>query len=314
LRIKFELSDVEAFVVLSRHFSYGKAAKELGVSPSALTRRIQRLEQSLSAELVRRSTRKVQLTLAGERVLQHVTELMGSVDELFLALRGEALRPPPEVTVASALSVTNRLLPRAIERFRAKNQNVHIRVLDCTAREIMEAVRTGEADFGVHYLGSDDPELEFQPIFTERFVVAVHKDHWFANRASVAWRELKDETFISLWKGSGVRMIMDFELARYNLSIKSSCEVHHAHTAANFAEAGLGVAALPELVLPVSSELKGIPLVEPSISRMVGIVRHTRRGVSRLAQEFIRTISDTSVQGVPLRDREPGETRRLKTG
>ncbi|MEI4488617.1 LysR substrate-binding domain-containing protein [Frigidibacter sp. MR17.14] len=295
MRIRFELSDMEAFRVLSEHLSYVKAADELGMSASALTRRIQRLEESLGSELLRRSTRKVQLTLSGERVRDRAVNLLGDMEELFLAVRGEELRAPPVVTIASVLSATRRLLPPGLSAFRQRHPNTIVRVMDCTASEIIDAVRSGEADFGVHYLGTDDPELEFHPVITDHFVLACPLDHVLAQRGSITWRELADEPLITVWKGSGIRMMMDFELAKFDLSIRTGFEVRHAQTAAELAAAGLGVAALPGLTAALYPNLRMVPLNEPRITRVLGTLRHARRKLSRGAAELLSLIDQTNL-------------------
>lgn len=292
MRIKFELSDMEAFKVLSEHLSYAKAAEELGISPSALTRRIQRLEQSLGSELLHRSTRRVQLTLSGERVRERVINLMGDMEELFLAVRGEELRTPPMVTIASVFSATRKLLPPSLATFRQRHPTTIVRVMDCTASEIINAVRSGEADFGLHYLGADDPELEFRPVMTDHFVLACPKDHPFASLPSITWRELADEPLITVWKGSGIRMLMDFELAKMNLSIRTGIEVRHAQTAGELADSGLGVAALPSLTAALYPNLVVLPLYEPRITRVLGTLRHARRKLGRNATELLNLIND----------------------
>ena len=75
------------------------------------------------------------------------------------------------------------------------------------------AVARGEADFGLNFIGSQEPDIEFKPLLEERFVAACRRDHPLAKRRSVTWADLAAHDFIAVSKSSGNRLLLDQALA-----------------------------------------------------------------------------------------------------
>ena len=68
MRKNISVGDVEAFVTVASHLNFRTAAEALSISASALSRRLQKLEGALDAQLLARTTREVKLTVAGMQV------------------------------------------------------------------------------------------------------------------------------------------------------------------------------------------------------------------------------------------------------
>src|ERR1700716_3792674 len=88
------LRHLRAFVAVAGELNFGRAAGRLSISQSALTRQIRGLEQLLGCELLRRSTHRVELTIAGEALLDRSHNVLRDVDEAgsaTLAVGGELL-------------------------------------------------------------------------------------------------------------------------------------------------------------------------------------------------------------------------------
>jgi acetyl esterase/lipase len=94
-----ELRHLRAFVAVAEELNFGRAAERLYISQPALSRQIRALEQFVGCELLRRSTHRVELTIAGEALLDRARQLLLDVDE----------------AVAEALAVGGELLGRAIK-------------------------------------------------------------------------------------------------------------------------------------------------------------------------------------------------------
>ena len=89
-----ELRHLRAFVAVAEELNFGRAAERLYISQPALSRQIRTLEQLVGCELLRRSTHTVELTLAGEALLDRARKLLSDVDEAAtatLAVGGELL-------------------------------------------------------------------------------------------------------------------------------------------------------------------------------------------------------------------------------
>lgn len=297
MRIDLDLGDVEAFVAVAERASFHLAAQDLALSPSAVSRRVARLEERLGVRLLERTSRRVALTPAGRAFLARGRELLQSASEAVLAV-GEENRRGGLVTLAAVFSSTRHLVPEALARFRTRHPQVRVRLEDLYADEVVEAVLSGRADLGITFVGPDEAEVLFEPLFEEPFVVALPRGHPLAAREVLRWRDLAGEPLVAVWKGSGNRVLLDAALARGGLSLGWAIQVRHSNTALSLVEAGLGIAVVPRSTLPPrAGPLVWRPLVEPRVRRTLGIVRVRGRPLTALAEALRRCFHELAAAG-----------------
>jgi len=129
------------FQVLARTGTISAAAHEIGVAPSAVSRRLKALEARLGIELVRRSTRAMVLTPAGEAYLARSKELLTSIDALEEEMREEALGVAGTIRLAAPLSFGLCALPDIVSPFLNEHPDV---ALDLDLRDDqVDLVREG---------------------------------------------------------------------------------------------------------------------------------------------------------------------------
>src|SRR3954465_11844458 len=286
--MNFDLADLRACVAVAKHRSFRAAAEELHLSQPALSRRIEKLETALGVKLFERTTRKVELTKVGREFSYRATDLLEGLDESLLGIRDLARRVTGEVTVACIPSALRFFLPRLLIEYHRSYPGIMVRVIDQGANDVVSTVTRGEADFGINYIGTQDPQLEFERIVTERFVLACPKGHPLAKKKQVKWQELAAHDYMTVTKGRGQRMLFDMALTQLPTRPRWFCEAQHVSTLVSFVEAGLGVAAVPELALPPAGHagLVAVPLVEPALTRSVGLIRRVGRGLPPAAQQL----------------------------
>lgn len=278
-RITFDLAEIQAFVAVAEKLNFRAAAESLFISQPALSRRIDKLEQSVGARLIERTTRRVSLTEAGMHLREHARAAIG---ELELGMRGIsecANRRGGLVTMACVPSLVTHTLPRILKSFAERNPLVRLRIIDEAPQAVLASVVSGEAEFGVNFIGNQEPDIEFQAIYTEAYVLALRSDHALARRKSVDWEELVDEKFVAVSAGSASRILIDHALAKLPRRPRVSYEANHVNGALGMVEAGLGIAAIPGLALSKNAHpsVVGVPLTKPAISREVGLI--TRKGM-----------------------------------
>jgi DNA-binding transcriptional LysR family regulator len=179
-------------------------------------------------------------------------------------------------------------LPDIIKSYHQRFPRIMLRIIDQGANEVLTTVLRNEADFGLNYIGTQEPDLEFEPILKEPFVVACRFDHPLANKREVTWSDLTTFEYMSVTKDSGNRFLLDLALADNPTRPRWYCEAQHVSTLVSLVEAGMGVAAVPRLAMPPHGHptLVSVPLVEPVISRTVGLIRRRGRTLSPGAQEL----------------------------
>lgn len=292
MTINFDLNDLQAFRAVVELGSFRKAADAVTISQPALSRRIEKLEEALGVRLFDRTTRSVTLTTVGRVFAQSTEQLLDDLDVALLGIRDVASSRMGHVTVACVPSVAYFFLPGVIARYYGRYPKIRVKLLDASANDVLGAVINGEADFGVSFIGSQETEIEFQLLLQERFVAACPRDHVLARKKRVSWTEFYEHDYISVDKTSGNRLLLDQALTIVSPKRPSICETRHVTTMLGLVEAGLGIAAVPSMAMPGLDHpiLTSVPLVDPVVTRRVGVIRRRGRSLTPAAQELYRFV------------------------
>lgn len=292
--IGFDLNDLLAFRSVVEQGSFRSAADAIRITQSALSRRIEKLETALGVKLFDRTTRKVSLTNVGRAFLPQVERLLDDLDLALLSVGEAGALRTGTLTVACVPSAAYYFLPHAVRSFHAQYPRIKVRLIDASANEVSAAVTSGEADFGVSFSGNLDPEVEFSQLMEERYVIACRRDHPLAGREAVTWAEAYQHDYITLGRSSGNRLVIDKALQGLKVEKPSICEARHVTTLLGLVEAGLGVAAVPSIALPIAPHpiLASVALVEPEVVRQMGILKRRGRTLTPAALQLERLIRD----------------------
>jgi DNA-binding transcriptional LysR family regulator len=159
----------------------------------------------------------------------------------------------------------------------------------------LQAVARGEVEFGINLMGNSDPDLAFEPLIDDPFVLAMRKDHPLAAFETIQWDQLEPHPLVVVDRSSGNRTLLDGALARHNLKLNWFYEVTHLNTSLGLVEAGLGISVLPRLATPQDEHpfLVTRPIVNPVVSRTIGIVQRRSSALSPAAEKFVQMLLKT---------------------
>jgi len=287
--MNFDLSDLRAFVASADLGSFRAAADSLNISPSALSRRVEKLETAFGVRLFERTTRKMELTVAGRSFVEKARNVLTELESSLFGMEDLAQRLTGLVTIACVPSAVSFFLPTAIDKYHRSYPGIRVRLIDENSSVVFLAVARGEADFGLTYIGTQEPDIEFSPILQDPFVLACLRHHPLANQKSVTWSEIAQyDDYMVLAQGSGNRTLIDNALANTVRPPQWFCEVQHVPALVSLIEAGLGIGVVPKLALPRDKHrsLVSIPLTEPTVARTLGVIRRRDRPLSVAAQHF----------------------------
>jgi DNA-binding transcriptional LysR family regulator len=144
----------------------------------------------------------------------------------------------------------------------------------------------------VAFLSPDprDPEIEWQPLTSERLALGVPDEHPLATREDgVAMSELEELEYVALKPGSGLRGIADSYFARHGVIPRVVLEVTELTTLRGLVRSGLGVALLPD-----STQEPGITMVllRDEATRVIGLASSRARSTSAAAAQFARFVRE----------------------
>ncbi|MCC8537000.1 LysR family transcriptional regulator [Xanthomonas axonopodis pv. poinsettiicola] len=292
MSIKFDLNDLQAFRAVAENGSFRRAAEQIRITQPALSRRIDKLESALNVKLFERTTRKVTLTTVGQAFMPQVERMLDDLDVALMSVADVGSSRMGTVTVACVPSAAYYFMPQAIHGLHQLFPKIRIRLFDASASHVSAAVASGEADFGVSFSGNLAPDVEFEPLLQERYVIACRHDHPLARRVQVTWKEAYGYDYITLDKSSGNRLVLDRALSAFSPDRPSICETRHVTTLIGLVEAGVGIAAVPSIAMPPAPHplLATVALVEPDVVRNVGILKRRGRTLTPAALELAELV------------------------
>lgn len=287
------LRQLTAYAAVARAASFTAAAAHLRVSQSSLSRAVADLERELGARLLERDTRNVELTAAGVEALRIAEQIVNAHHSGMKELERFLLGESGTVAVATLPSVAAVLLPQVILDFRRQRPQVTVQLMDGLEQSVLSRVLAGDADFAIT-TGEPSGQLEHRPLVRDRFVAVLPREHPLSERAEVTWDDLAREPFLAVGPDSSVRRLTDAAFAQIDVRPAPAAEAGNVATAGGLVAAGLGVTAMPALVLPLlgTGPFVHRPLVGPTVHRRLDIALRARRPLPLAADRFLETLQE----------------------
>ncbi|HVV53667.1 MAG TPA: HTH-type transcriptional activator IlvY [Polyangia bacterium] len=241
--------ELSVFLQLAASLHFGRSAQALHMSPSALTRAIQRLEDELGQPLFQRSKRRVALTRAGEIFRDHARAELALRARLLEALATEAAAPTGELRIACTVTACHSVLPKLLARCRERYPGIHLQLSTSDAARCMAALEGDEVDLAV-VPEPDRPagELRFVRLaHTELAFIVPAGDAELARRAKLGGSRWNDLPVVLPRRGLD-RQRIDAWLAQQGARPEIYAEVDGNEAILAMVALGCGVGVVPELV------------------------------------------------------------------
>lgn len=290
------IREFRAALAVLQHRNFSRAAHSLGVSQPALSVTIAELETRLGIPLFHRTTRSVQPTEIGKSFLANISRVLDDLDLVVRDAEDLSRSRRGRVIVTCLSSIAGRLMPRVIRACEERYPKLEIVIRDDVASRVLTAVSDGEADFSVTGSLHIPSNLVSENLASDRLHVAFDRNHKFARRKEVTWKQLNGEVVIILATNSGVRALIDGVLATTNVQVKRYIEVSQLATIHGMLEERLGVSILPALALPIPRHpfLISRPLVAPVLARPIRLLWRRDRSLSPADHAFMDVLRSTS--------------------
>lgn len=311
------LTELKYIVAVARERHFGRAADACFVSQPTLSVAIRKLEDELGVTLFERGGTEVGVTPIGQRIVaqaQKVLEESANIKEI--ARQGhDPLAGPLKVGVIHTIGPY--LLPRLIPVHIAKTPQMPLVLQENFTQRLVELLRQGEIDCAIMALPLPEAGLVVQPLYDEDFMVAVPRQHAWAQRDTIAAQELKEETMLLLGTGHCFRdQVLEVcpELSRFSASsdgIQRTFEGSSLETIRHMVAAGIGTTVLPVTAVPRQVQpddlLRYIPFKAPAPTRRV--VLAWRRSFPRLAaiEALVKAVQDCDLPEVKMLVEEVAE-------
>ncbi|MGK0371457.1 MAG: LysR family carnitine catabolism transcriptional activator [Glaciecola sp.] len=286
------INQVVAFTAIARTGSFAEAAVQLHLSQPALSIQIKNLEESLGGKLLLRTTRAVSLTPEGKAFLPVARRLLSDWEQSLQDVRNHFALLRGKLDVAAMPTYATNLLPIILANFHKQYPDINVTMHDVIAESVIEMVRENRCELGITFDPGDVPELDFEPLYEDRFVAILPSIHPLLDKSTLQWQDILQYPHISLQRPAGTRALIDKALATENLLLTPVFESHQLVSIGRMVTQGLGLSVVPSTSRAhmVEMGLHCRELCAPQIIHNVGVVTRRQGALSAAAQALLSLI------------------------
>lgn len=287
------IAELKTLIAVCKHGTFASAGEQIGLTQSAVSSQIRRIEESLGFTLFDRTGRSATLNSAGETVLKRA--------EVICALFAKLGDPSDErstqvlLRLGAIASAQSTLIVRALAKLRSILPLVHVHVSPGVSIRLMDDLDAGKIDAAIMIRPpfGMPTDITWQALAHEPFVLVVPED----GSKSKDWRAmLQERPFLRYDRVSfGGRMVEGF-LRRHGIEVKEAIELDEIPGLIHLAASGVGVALIPmvEAHLPLPAAVRVVSLGEHTFYREIGLLQRRTRASSPAAAHFTRCLLEAS--------------------
>lgn len=292
------IDKLEFIIALAREQHFGRAAEASNVSQPTFSSGIKQLEDQFGVMLVQRGSRFQGFTPEGERVLEWARRIVADsrtmrqeVDALKRGLVGHVRIAAIPTTLAMAASLTTP--------YRARQPNVRFTILSRTSIEVLKALDNLEVDAGLTYIDNEPlGRVTTVPLYHERYRFLTSADSPLGDRDQVTWAEVAQVPLCLLTPDMQHRRIIDGILRRVGTEPSPTLESNSMIVLFSHVRTGRWASIMPAVLadtLGLTETIRSIPIVEPDVTHVIGLVVPHREPMTPLTAALVAEAQKVAV-------------------
>jgi LysR family hydrogen peroxide-inducible transcriptional activator len=281
-----EIHQLRYFVAIVDTGTFTGAAKKCFVAQPSLSQQIIKLEDELGQKLFHRLGRRVELTEAGDFLVEKARRILLEVENTQNELKEAEEGGLKKISIGSIPTVAPYLLPRVLMACRAQYPELQVEVLEDFRSVLTTAVIEGEVDMAIVSILSEDERLSHEPLLSEPLVLALPPDHWLVEKPEISIDDLKKESFILLGEASSLTFRVRRFLGDNDFEPTIVARCSQMKTVKSLVSCGLGVSIIPRMTVEEGS-LVFRSLTDVNPMRDLVMIRHKRRYLSKSVRQFM---------------------------
>ncbi|MFG0234869.1 LysR family transcriptional regulator [Brevibacillus porteri] len=287
-----DIKHLHYFVTVCDQLSYSKAAQKLHISQPSLSNAIKNLEQEVGSPLLERNTRKMEVTDAGKILYQKSLLLLSQMNMLKKEMEEVKLTGSGDLIIGIIESVKH-WIPKVIRGYQGRFPSINIKLIEVlSGKAVKESLRKYHTHLLITNQFIDEEDIESFPLYDERLMLVLHKDHPLAEKESVRLKDLASEPFIISTEGFQTRedILTAFSFEQVNPQIKF--EIERFETALTLVRENLGVTIIPENYLSGSTDASLVrkTIDSPALERTVYLAYMKNRYLAPAVQAFLEEV------------------------
>ena len=231
-----EIQQLYYYMELCKQKNFTEAGYACNMTQGALSKQIRKLENELGITLIRRNTRKFELSKEGEIFLSYAKKMTGTYEEML-----KNLQKNQEIKIGCMPVLAPYHFARLVADFRKEYPDIKLVIDERIASEIQE--NSDRYDFLIlrENMMEDQKKFRFSPLYDDKLCAVLYEKHPLYGRDRLQLKELKDDVFIFPERGSGSYEVFYKSCEKAGFEPKIAFEFPQANTIMSFVSEGVGV-------------------------------------------------------------------------
>jgi DNA-binding transcriptional LysR family regulator len=281
---------LRTFCVLARSGSFTQTARELHLTQSGVSHSMKALERDTGCRLLDRVGKKATLTQAGEQLLHHAEKILEEMERARNALGQLGKWGRGRLRIGASVTACQYLIPPVIREFKESFPDHAISIEPGDTTDLVTALLNGRIDLGLCLESGKEPQLEFQPLFTDELQFILPTLHPWAQKGRVERSEIPRQNYILYKKRSVTMRAIEEYFRREEMVLNTVIEIGSMEATKELVKLGLGASILAPWVAQKEikeGSLAALPLGRRKLERRWGILHLSGKRLDLGEETFI---------------------------
>ena len=283
-----EIQQLYYYMELCKQKNFTEAGYACNMTQGALSKQIRKLENELGITLIRRNTRKFELSKEGEIFLSYAKKMTGTYEEML-----KNVQKNQEIKIGCRPVLAPYHFARLVADFRKEYPDIKLVIDERIASEIQE--NSDRYDFLIlrENMMEDQKKLRFSPLYDDKLCAVLYEKHPLYGRDRLQLKELKDDVFIFPERGSGSYEVFYKSCEKAGFEPKIAFEFPQANTIMSFVSEGVGVTITFSTVYREAkcAGVKMIPL-EDELHSVISLFYRKNKPLDYAKKQFLNYVRE----------------------
>ncbi len=285
-----DLKQLKTFISVADHLNFTKAAEELFMTQSSVSKLIRSLEDELGAQLFYRNP-KTELTEIGEAIYKQGFNVLALLDNIPLEVENYQGLSKGKLKIGIPPLTGSSFFPKIIAEYNTMYPNIELSLFESGSKQIEQRLEEGKLDIGIMVTDpSRDHIYNFMEFVRSPLMVLVNENSKLANEIMIKFNDLRDEKFVLFQEDFKLYDDIIERCKESSFEPYILCKSSQKEFITEMVASSLGVGFLPEVICKETNKknVKYIPLEEPSIYLELSIAWRKDRYLTHASREWIK--------------------------
>ncbi len=283
-----EIQQLYYYMELCKQKNFTEAGYACNMTQGALSKQIRKLENELGITLIRRNTRKFELSKEGEIFLSYAKKMTGTYEEML-----KNVQKNQEIKIGCMPVLAPYHFARLVADFRKEYPDIKLVIDERIASEIQE--NSDRYDFLIlrENMMEDQKKFRFSPLYDDKLCAVLYEKHPLYGRDRLQLKELKDDVFIFPERGSGSYEVFYKSCEKAGFEPKIAFEFPQANTIMSFISEGVGITITFSTVYREAkcAGVKMIPL-EDELHSVISLFYRKNKPLDYAKKQFLNYVRE----------------------